>query len=91
MPISVDEEKLARVRINSFSCLRSDWALRLMELYGGAREILSKTPAELSSDGGIGLETAERFVRETKAFDPAKELELVLKSGARALTVLDPE
>ena len=91
MAISIDEEKLARVRINSFSCLRSDWALRLIALYGGAREILSKTPAELSADGGLGLETAERFVRETRAFDPAKELDLVLKAGARALTALDPD
>ena len=91
MSVSTDEEKLARVRINAFSCLRSDWALRLIALYGGAREILFKTPAELSSDGGLSLETAERFVRETKTFDPGKELDLALKAGARALTALDPE
>ncbi|HAH31126.1 MAG TPA: DNA-protecting protein DprA [Elusimicrobia bacterium] len=91
MSVSTDEEKLARIKINAFSCLRSDWALRLIAFYGGAREILSKTPAEISSDGGLSLETAERFVRETKVFDPAKELELVLKAGARALTALDPE
>ena len=87
--INREEEILARIRLNAVSCMRTDWLLRLIELYGGAEEVLSKSAGELSADGGLSPETAGNFVSNLSATDPHKELEAARKSGARIFTALD--
>lgn len=91
MPTKTEEEKLARIRLNFNSCLRSDWILKLMELYGGAGNLLERGAGDLAADGGVSLETAERFVRETRGADPHGELEAARRAGARILTADDEE
>lgn len=86
MPIKTEEEKLARIQLNFTSCLRSDWILKLMELYGGAGAVLERSAGELAADGAVSLETAERFVREMGAADPHGELEAARRAGVRILT-----
>jgi len=89
MGVSEEEEKLARVRLNFFACHKSDWLLRLMELYGGAAELLKRPAAELAAEGGVMPETAERLAAQTAAADPEKELLAAERSGVRVLTALD--
>ena len=84
-----EAEKLARVRLNFFACHRSDWLLRLIELYGGAAELLRRPAVELAAEGGVALQTAENLVLQTRAADPEKELRLAEKAGVSVLTVLD--
>lgn len=83
------EEKLARIRLNFFGCMRSDWLLRLIGLYGGAAELLKKPPAEIAGEGGVSLTTALRLAADTAAADPERELSLALKAGVKVLTALD--
>ena len=87
--MALEEEKLARVRLNFFACLRSDWLLRLVKLYGGAAELLKRPPSELAGEGGVSLTTALRLAAETGAADPEKELELARKAGVTVLTALE--
>jgi len=89
MTVKTEEEALARVRLNAVSCMRTDWLLRLIEFYGGASEVLSKSAAELSADGGLSPETAGNFVAGLAAADPHKELEAARRAGVRVLTSLD--
>ena len=91
MIANTEEEMLARVRLNAVSCMRTDWLLRLIEVYGGAREVLSKSSADLSADGGISPETAGNFTADLAASDPHKELETARKAGVRVLTALDED
>ncbi|MDA8243725.1 MAG: DNA-processing protein DprA [Elusimicrobia bacterium] len=83
------EEKLARIRLNFFACRRSDWLLRLVELYGGAAELLRRSAREIASEGGVMPETAERLRAQTAAADPEKELRAAEKAGISVFTVLD--
>jgi len=82
-------EKLARVRLNFFACHRSDWLLRLIDLYGGAAELLRRPTAEIAAEGGVALQTAENLALQTAAADPEKELLLAERAGVSVLTVLD--
>ncbi|HNW45714.1 MAG TPA: DNA-processing protein DprA [Elusimicrobiales bacterium] len=86
---AAEEEKLARVRLNFFGCLRSDWLLRLIELYGGAAELLKRPPAEIAGEGGVSFATALRLAAETAAADPVRELALARSAGVTVLTALD--
>jgi len=91
MSADTQEEMLARVRLNAVSCMRTDWLLRLIEFYGGAREVLSRSAAELSADGGLSIETAEKFVSDLAGADAGKEIESARKSGVRVFTALDAD
>lgn len=91
MGAKTEAEKLARVRLNSFACHRSDWLLRLMDLYGGAAELLKRPPPEIAAEGGVTLDTAQRLSAQTGAADPEKELLAAEKAGAAVLTVLDED
>ncbi|MFH1618457.1 MAG: DNA-processing protein DprA [bacterium] len=84
MPIN-GEERLALIRLNAFACLRSGLALRLIEFYGSATEVLRRTCAELSGEAGISNETASRLLAESSGADPVKEQNLALKNSARIL------
>lgn len=84
-----EAEKLARVRLNFYACHRSDWLLRLIDLYGGAAELLRRPTAEIAAEGGVALQTAENLALQTGAADPEKELRLAEKAGVSVLTVLD--
>ncbi|MDO8803002.1 MAG: DNA-processing protein DprA [Elusimicrobiota bacterium] len=89
MSAKTETEKLARVRLNFFACHKSDWLLRLMDLYGGAAELLKRPAAEIAAEGGVMSETAERLAAQTRDVDPEKELLAAEKAGAAVLTVLD--
>ncbi|MEI7481462.1 MAG: DNA-processing protein DprA [Elusimicrobiota bacterium] len=91
MTVKTEEEALARVRLNAVSCMRTDWLLRLISVYGGAREVLSKSSSDLSADGGLSPETAANFMAGLAAADPYKELEAARKAGVRVLTALDED
>ncbi len=78
-----DEEKLARIRLNSFFFLRTDWIWRFLEIYGSAVEILKKSPRELAIEGGLSFETAEKLFDRAMKCDPAEEIKLAEKAGAR--------
>ncbi|OGR63243.1 MAG: DNA protecting protein DprA [Elusimicrobia bacterium GWB2_63_22] len=80
---------MARVRLNFFACHKSDWLLRLMELYGGAAELLKRPAAEIAAEGGVMPETAERLAAQTAAADPEKELRAAERCGVLVLTALD--
>jgi DNA processing protein len=82
-------ERLARVRLNFFACHRSDWLLRLVQVYGGAAELLKRPPAEIAAASGVTLETAERLAAEAAAADPEAELAAAEKAGVSVLTALD--
>lgn len=86
-----EQERLVRIKLNSFSYLKTDWILKLIELYGSAGEILKKTPEDISNDGGISLSTAKRFLDEVNRIDPEKEIQLALKIGAKILVPEDLE
>lgn len=77
-----EEERLARIRLNAFACLRSDWVRRLVEFYGSAKDVLRREAGEISADGGVSLQTAARFVAETSKLDPEKELKRAAELGA---------
>ncbi|MDD5210267.1 MAG: DNA-processing protein DprA [Elusimicrobiales bacterium] len=89
MGAKTETEKLARVRLNFFACHKSDWLLRLMDLCGGAAELLKRPAAEIAAEGGVMMETAERLVAQTKEADPDQELLAAEKAGVTVLTVLD--
>lgn len=89
MSAKTEEERLARVRLNFFACHKSDWLLRLMDLYGGAAELLRRPSSEIAAEGGVMPETAERLAAQTSAADPEKELLAAQKAGATVLTALD--
>jgi DNA processing protein len=84
-----EDEKLARIRLNFFACHRSDWLLRLMELYGGAAQLLKRPKAELCAEGGVMPETIERLAAQTAAADPEEELRLAERAGLSVFTTLE--
>lgn len=88
-PAKAEEEKLARIRLNFFACLRSDWLLRLMDLYGGAAELLKRSPSEIAGEGGVSFDTALRLAAETAAADPERELVLAGRAGVKVITATD--
>lgn len=89
MGVCAGEERLARVRLNFFACHKSDWLLRLMEMYGGAAELLKRPAAEIAAEGGVMAETTERLAAQTAAADPEKELRAAERCGVAVLTALD--
>jgi DNA processing protein len=83
------KERLARIKINSFSYLRSDWYGRLMKIYGSAQNILCANAADISQNGGVKVETAEKFLKQANGFDAEKELDKVNKAGGYILVEED--
>jgi DNA processing protein len=91
MAVNTEEEALARVRLNAVACMRTDWLLRLIEFYGGAAAVITKSAAELSADGDLSIETAENLVSKLAGLDSHKELEAARRAGVRVLTALDAD
>ena len=83
MPLLDAEEKLARIRINSFTYLRADWYGRLIGVYGSARGILSASAQDIARDGGVSLETARNLLKEAASADPEKEIRQTEVLGGR--------
>ncbi|MDR0734271.1 MAG: DNA-processing protein DprA [Elusimicrobiota bacterium] len=75
------EEKLALLKINSFSYLRADWLERLLGIFGSAQEILKQNAAALSEEGKISLQTAEHFLKAASALYAEREMERTQKTG----------
>lgn len=75
------EEKLALIKINSFTYLRTDWLERLLEIFGNGQNILQQTPKTLSEEGKISLETAEYFLKSALNLDAEQEIESTAKVG----------
>ncbi|MEA3307454.1 MAG: DNA-processing protein DprA [Elusimicrobiota bacterium] len=86
-----DEEKLARIRLNSFFFLRTDWIWRFLDIYGSAREILKKSPKELAVEGGLSFDTAGKLFDKALNCRPDEEMELAEKSGARLIFFEDED
>ncbi|MCG2724989.1 MAG: DNA-processing protein DprA [Elusimicrobia bacterium] len=86
-----DEEKLSRIRLNSFFFLRTDWIWRFLEIYGSASEILKKSPKDLAIEGGLSFDTAEKLFDKALNCRPDEEIELAEKSGARLIFFEDEE
>lgn len=80
-----EQEKLALIKINSFSYLRADWANRLLEIFGSAENILKQDARTLSEEGKISFETAERFLKNTAALDAQAEMDKTLKAGGKII------
>ncbi|MBI4657200.1 MAG: DNA-protecting protein DprA [Elusimicrobia bacterium] len=91
MTVIQEREKLAKIKLNAFPYLRTDWIARLADLYGGAAEILKKSPGDISKDGAVSIETARRFLEAAGKMDPEKEIKEVSKNGGRILTSQDPD
>jgi DNA processing protein len=77
------EEKIARVKINSFSYLRADWLGRLMDIFKSAENILRQDARTLSEEGIISLQTAQHFLRAAGSLNGESELERAAKTGAK--------
>jgi DNA processing protein len=78
-----DEEKIALIKINSFSYLRTDWLQRLLEIFGSAQNILKQSSRGLSEEGRISLKTAEYFLKTANSTDGAREFERTQKAGGK--------
>ncbi|MDD2772410.1 MAG: DNA-processing protein DprA [Elusimicrobiales bacterium] len=89
MPLS-ENDKLARIRANSFTWLRTDWLLRMESVCGGAQAVLGRSARELSAEGGISEETAAQFLRESASCDPEGELKKSSSAGARIIFLGEP-
>ena len=79
------EEKLARIKVNSFSYLRSDWLMQMIEIFSSAQELLKQEPKTISEEGKISLESAEAFLKSCAMLDAYKEIEKVEKAGGKIL------
>lgn len=79
------EEKLARLKVNSFSYLRSDWLSQMIEIFSSAEELLRQDAKTISKEGKIPLESAEAFLKSCAMLDAAKEMEKTEKSGGKIL------
>jgi len=84
MPLS-EQEKLALLKINSFSYLRADWANRLLEIFGSAENVLKQDAKTLSEEGKISLETAQKFLKNAAALDAQAEMDKTFKVGGHIL------
>ena len=73
------EEKLAMLKINSFSFLRADWLGRLLEIFSSPCEILKQTPEVLSEEGKISFETAQKFLNTANRLDAEADMEKTAK------------
>ncbi|WP_428898518.1 DNA processing protein [Parelusimicrobium proximum] len=85
------EERLARIKLNSFIYLRTDWLNRLLDIFGSAEEILKQSPKALASQAKLTIDTAAKLLAEARELDAEKELELVHKVGGRILMQEDDE
>jgi DNA processing protein len=79
------EEKLALIKINSFSYLRADWLARLLDIFGHGTEILKQNAKTLSEEGKISLQTAEHFLKAAHDLDGIREFEKTEKAGGRVV------
>lgn len=79
------EEKLARIKVNSFSYLRADWLMQMIEIFGSAAELLKQDAKTISKEGKISLESAEVFLKSCAMLDAEKEVEKTEKVGGKIL------
>ncbi|MBQ6223622.1 MAG: DNA-processing protein DprA [Campylobacter sp.] len=79
------EEKLARIKVNSFSYLRSDWLLEMIKIFGSASEFLKQDAKTISKEGKISLESAQAFLKSCAMLDAQKEMEKTEKVGGKIL------
>ena len=79
------EEKLARIKVNSFSYLRSDWLMEMIKIFGNAVELLKQDAKTISKEGKISLESAEAFLKSCAMLDSQKEMEKTEKVGGKIL------
>jgi DNA processing protein len=77
-----DEEKLALLKINSFSYLRADWLGRMLDIFGSGAAILEQSAETLSEEGKISLTTAQYFLKAAQSLNAEREMELAQKAGA---------
>ncbi|WP_424245144.1 DNA processing protein [Elusimicrobium posterum] len=86
-----DKERLARIKLNAFTYLRTDWAMRMIEEFGSAQEVLKCNAATLAAKGGISESTAAQVLKEAYALDAEKEVENTLKVGGKILFFEDED
>ncbi len=83
------QERLARIRINSFLYFRADWLARLIELFGSAENILKQNADTLAQQANMNPTTAAHFLKEAFAINPEEELEKTEKYGGHILVPED--
>ncbi len=86
-----EEEKLSRIKLNSFFFLRTDWIWRFLDIYGSASEILKKSPKEIAIEGGLSFDTARKLFDKALNCRPDEEMKLAEKSGARLIFFEDED
>ncbi|ACC97722.1 DNA protecting protein DprA (DNA processing chain A) [Elusimicrobium minutum Pei191] len=86
-----DSERLARIKLNAFTYLRTDWAMRMIEVFGSAEMILKTSAKDLAAQGGMSEDTAANLLKEAHALDAEKEAELTNKAGGKILLLEDYE
>lgn len=84
-------ERLARIKLNNFIYLRTDWINRLIEIFGSAEEILKQTARSLHEEAGLTISTAEHLLQEAHALDAQREIDLVEKCGGQILMYEDAD
>jgi len=87
---TAEREKLALIKANAFTYLRSDWYDRLVAAFGGAAGVLERSPQELAREGGFSAETAASFLAEASALDAEAELEKSAAAGVSIITRGEP-
>lgn len=86
-----DKEKLARIKLNAFTYLRTDWALRMIEEFGSAQQVLRTDASTLARVSEVSESTAAQLLRDAHALDAEKEVERTLKVGGKILFLEDDE
>ncbi|MGB2578535.1 DNA processing protein [Elusimicrobium simillimum] len=80
-----DKEKLARIKLNAFTYLRTDWAERMIDVFGSAEDVLKQSAATLAQQGGISTGTAADLLRDAHALNAEEEVELTRNAGGEIL------
>lgn len=86
-----DKEKLARIKLNAFTYLRTDWAMRMVEEFGSAQEVLKCSADVLAQKGEIQVSTAAQMLKEAHALDAEKEVSNTQKVGGKILFLEDDQ
>ena len=78
-------ETEALLRLHAALAWKPDLLSRLLGQWGGADAVLGLTALDLSRDGALGLDAADRILKAASEFDAAGELSALESLGGRLL------